>query len=162
MRLTVQELLAAVRRRKNYDDMMLELSGFTAGRIPRFLRREEIERIRAASGLAPASETPSERAWRRYFELTDPLIRQLAHINHAIGRALERSEFRVQEALEALETIRARATVDPARAGGFIARRTATEALPMTGTSSRGRRSTPSTGLRTRRTGSSARRRGNG
>lgn len=160
MRLTVHELLAAVRRRKNYDDMMLELSGFTAGRIPRFLRKEQIERIREASGLAPAAESPSERAWRRYFELTDPLIRQLVHVNHAIGRALERSERRVQAAQEALESIRARATAT-ARAGGSIARRTATEALPMTGKSSRGRRSTPSTGLRTRQAGSSARRRGN-
>jgi hypothetical protein len=108
MLLSLQELLAAMRRRKNYDDLMLELSGLTACR---FLRKEQIERIRAASGLASAGETANERAWRRYFELTDPVIRQLAHVNRAIGRALIRSEPRVQAAHEALDGIRARATV---------------------------------------------------
>jgi hypothetical protein len=85
MRLTVQELLAAMRppqKLRRYDTGTLRLHRRPHSPLP---AQGEIERIRAASGLAPASETPNERAWRRYFELTDPLIRHLAHINHAIG-----------------------------------------------------------------------------
>jgi hypothetical protein len=112
MLLTPQELLAAARRLRDYSDLMLELSGFTGGRIPRFLRPEQIKQIRESAGMAPASETPAERAWRHYQEIADAIARQLAHVNRAIERALKRSEKRVQAAEEALERIGERATID--------------------------------------------------
>src|SRR5438132_919887 len=60
MILTLQELRAAARRIKDYSDLMLELSGFTGGRISRFLRPEQIEKIREAAGLPSriGGETP--------------------------------------------------------------------------------------------------------
>jgi hypothetical protein len=110
MLLTPQELAAAARRQDDFDDLMLELSGFPRGGIARFLRPEQIREIRQARG--EGSETPFERAWRRYLKMTYELARQLFHMNHAIERALAKSAHRVREAREALQAIQARATGD--------------------------------------------------
>ncbi|MFL5266197.1 MAG: hypothetical protein ACJ8AH_06285 [Stellaceae bacterium] len=111
MILTPQELLAAVRRTKDYNDLMLELSGLAAGIIPRFLSPAQLEKIREAAGLPPRTgETRAEQAWRQYLEFT--VTRQLAAVHRAIERALIKSERRVQAAQEALDDIRSRATID--------------------------------------------------
>jgi hypothetical protein len=113
MILTTQELLAAARRWKDYSDLMLELSGLAAGVIPRFLSPKQIERIREEAGLPPRTgETRAERAWRQYLELTDSISRRLAVVQRAIGRALLKSERRVQQAQAALDATREGATVD--------------------------------------------------
>ncbi len=109
MFLTPRELLAAARRQKDFDTLMLELSGFTCGRIPRFLRPEQIERIRRAAGLS-ATTGLSDRG-RRYIELMETVSQRLASIDREIGRALKRSRQRLQETQAVLEEIRARASV---------------------------------------------------
>ena len=111
MPLPTRELAAAARRQIDFDQLMQELSGFTGGRIPRFLRPEQISKIREARGDVDA-ETPIERAWRRYLELTDDLSRHLFRVNRAIDRALAKSQRRVREAREALQAIQAHATLD--------------------------------------------------
>jgi hypothetical protein len=109
MFLTLRELAAAARRQMDFDQLMQELSGFTAGRIPRFLRPEQIERIRQAAGLS-AGTSLSERG-RRYIELMEDLSRRLAAINRALDRAMERSRQRLQETRAVLDDIRARASL---------------------------------------------------
>ena len=109
MLLTPKELLAAVRRQKDFDTLMLELSGFTCGRIPRFLRPEQIERIRRAAGLS-ATTGLSDRG-RRYIELMETVSQRLASIDREIWQALKRSRQRLQETQAVLEEIRARASV---------------------------------------------------
>ena len=109
MLLTPLELLAAVRRQKDFDALMLELSGFTAGRIPRFLRPKEIERIRRAAGLSVGTSLTDAR--RRTIELTETLSRRLVTIDRALERAMKKSRQRLQETQVALEEIRARASV---------------------------------------------------
>jgi hypothetical protein len=110
MLLTPHELAAAARRQTDFDDLMLELSGFTRGGIARFLRPEQIRKIRQARG--EGGDTPNERAWRRYLKMTDELARQLFQMNRAIDRALVKSARRVREAREALQVIQERATID--------------------------------------------------
>jgi hypothetical protein len=109
MLLMPRELLAAVRRQKDFDGLMLELSGFTAGRIPRFLRPKEIERIRCAAGLSTGTSL-SDRA-RRTVELMETVSQRLAVIDRALERAMRRSRQRLQETQGLLEEIRARASV---------------------------------------------------
>jgi hypothetical protein len=109
MLLTPRELVAAVRRQKDFDALMLELSGFTAGRIPRFLRPEQIERIRRAAGLNTGASL-SDRG-RRHIELMETVAQRLATIDRAIERAMKRSRQRMQETQVLLEEIRARASV---------------------------------------------------
>jgi hypothetical protein len=98
------------RRRKDFDDLMLELAGIT-GRTPRFLTQAQIDRIRAEAGSA-SHETPAERAWREYVEFCGRVQQQLAAVSRTIGNALLKSERRVHAAQEALDSIRERATVD--------------------------------------------------
>ena len=109
MLLTPRELAAAARRQKDFDEWMLELSGFTRGHIPRFLRPEQIERIRRAAGLSVRASL-AERG-RRYIELMETLSQRLASIDRALERAMKRSRQRLQETRAALEEIRARASV---------------------------------------------------
>ena len=109
MLLTPRELLAAVRRQKDFDALMLELSGFTAGRIPRFLRPEQIERIRRAAGLSVGTSLSDAR--RRTIELMETFSRRLVTIDRALERAMKKSRQRLQETQVALEEIRARASV---------------------------------------------------
>ena len=109
MLLTPRELAAAARRQKDFDEWMLELSGFTTGHIPRFLRPEQIERIRRAAGLSVGTSL-SERG-RRYIELMETLSQRLAAIDRALERAMKRSRQRLQETQAVLEEIRARASV---------------------------------------------------
>ena len=109
MLLTPKELLAAMRRQKDFDTLMLELSGFTCGRIPRFLRPEQIERIRRAAGLS--TNTGLSDHGRRYIELMENVSQRLASIDREIGRAMKRSRQRMQETQAVLEEIRARASV---------------------------------------------------
>ena len=109
MLLTPRELLAAVRRQKDFDALMLELSGFTAGRIPRFLRPEQIERIRRAAGLSVRTSLSDAR--HRTIELTETLSRRLVTIDRALERAMKKSRQRLQETQVVLEEIRARASV---------------------------------------------------
>jgi hypothetical protein len=109
MFLTLRELAAAARRQMDFDQLMQEISGFTAGRIPRFLRPEQIERIRRAAGLS-AGTSLSDRG-RRYIELMADLSRRLAAINRALDRAMERSRQRMQETKVVLDDIRARASL---------------------------------------------------
>jgi hypothetical protein len=78
---TPDELGAAPRRHKNFDDLMLELSGSTTGRIPCFLRPEQLHRIREAIGLIPFAETAAERFWRQYLERTNNLSDFLDRLN---------------------------------------------------------------------------------
>jgi hypothetical protein len=110
MLLTPQELAAAARRQTDFDDLMLELSGFTRGGIARFLRPEQIERIRRERGLSAADTGPSHRE-RRYAELMADITRRLAVINRALDRAMERARKRLQETRAVLDDIRARASV---------------------------------------------------
>jgi hypothetical protein len=109
---TPTELLAALKRNADFNELMFELSGITGDVIPRFLTPQKIREIRAAAGLAPGAETPSEREWRHYREMTEALNRQMTHINQAIDRALERSEKRVTAARDALEEVRQGASID--------------------------------------------------
>jgi hypothetical protein len=109
MLLTPKELVAAVRRQKDFDTLMDELSGFTCGRIPRFLRPEQIERIRRAAGLS--TTTGLSDHGRRYIELMETVSQRLATIDREIGRAMKRSRQRVKETQAVLEEIRARASV---------------------------------------------------
>jgi hypothetical protein len=109
MLLTPRELLAAVRRQKDFDALMLELSGFTAGRIPRFLRPKEIERIRRAAGLNVGTSLSDAR--RRTIELMETFSQRLAVIDRALDRAMKKSRQRLQETQVVLEEIRARASV---------------------------------------------------
>ena len=94
MLLTPEELLAAARRARDYDDLMLELSGLAAGIIPRFSTP-------GPDGLPPKDgETSAELAWRRYLDLTDSTTRQLADVRHTIEEAFSRSEQRMRQAGE--------------------------------------------------------------
>jgi hypothetical protein len=110
MVLMLADIVAMARQRKNFDDLMLELSGIS-GKTPRFLTREQIERIREEAGSV-SHETVRERAFREYMEFCDRIQRQLYAVNRAITRALVKSQQRLEEAREALEDIRRRATVD--------------------------------------------------
>jgi hypothetical protein len=109
MLLTEAELKAADRRRRDFDQLQEEISGFTGGRISRFLRQDDIERIRDDRGMG-ASGSQAD-FWQRYMEATADVTRQLARTDRAIERALEKSQARVHAAQEALQDIRARATV---------------------------------------------------
>ncbi len=110
MALTPRENAAIARRRKDFDDLMLELSGIS-GKTPRFLTQAQIERIREEAGTV-SHETLRERAFREYVEFCDRVQRQIHAVNRAIKRALLKSGQRLEEAREALEDIRRRATVD--------------------------------------------------
>jgi len=107
----IADIVSMGRQRKNFDDLMLELSG-TSGRIPRFLTKQQIEKIREAAGLPVSHETFAERMTRQYLEFVAQVRRQLLTVNRAIDRALLKSQQRLAEAREALEDIRRRATVD--------------------------------------------------
>src|SRR5271166_1618125 len=109
MLLMPRELVAAVRRQKDFDALMLELSGFTPGRIPRFLRPEQIERIRRAAGLGTGASLSD--SGRRTIELMESVSQRLATIDRALERAMKRSRQRLQETQVLLEEIRARASV---------------------------------------------------
>lgn len=110
MVLSLADIVSLARQRKNFDDLMLELSGIS-GRTPRFLTEAQIEKMREAAGLV-SHETTAKRAWREYLEFCGLAQRQLYAVNRAIGKALVKSERRVLEAQEALDDIRRRATVD--------------------------------------------------
>ncbi len=110
MVLSLADIVSMGRQRKNFDDLMLELSGMS-GRTPRFLTQDQIEKIREAAGLV-SHETIAERAYREYLEFCGQVQRQLYAVNRAIEKALIKSERRVLEAQEALDDIRRRATVD--------------------------------------------------
>src|SRR4051794_31385175 len=111
MVLTPREIAAMARRCRDYDDLMLELSG-VRGRTPRFLTQAQVERIREEAGLVSSHETPMERAWREYLEFSGQVQRQLYTVNRAIERALIKSERRIAGAQKALADIRRRATVN--------------------------------------------------
>jgi hypothetical protein len=111
MLLSLADIAAMARRARDFNDLMLELSG-AGGRIPRFLTKEQIEKIREAAGLSVSHETFAEKMVRHYLELVAQVRRQLYSVNRAIGKALKKSERRVLEAREALDDIRRRATVD--------------------------------------------------
>ena len=96
MVLSLADIVSKARQRKNFDDLMLELSGMS-GRTPRFLTQEQIERIREAAGLV-SHETIAERAWREYLEFCGQVQKQLFAVNRAIEKALIKSERRVLEA----------------------------------------------------------------
>ena len=110
MVLSVADIVAMARQRKNFDDLMLELSGIS-GRTPQFLTQEQIEHIREEAGRV-SHETIAEKAWRQYLEFCGQVQRQLYAVNRAIEKALVKSERRVQAAQEALDDIRRRAMVD--------------------------------------------------
>ena len=110
MVLSLADIVSTARQRKNFDDLMLELSGMS-GRTPRFLTQDQIEKIREAAGIV-SHETIAERAWREYLEFCGQVQRQLYTVNRAIEKALIKSERRVQAAQEALDDIRRRASVD--------------------------------------------------
>jgi len=110
MVLFLADIVSMVRQRKNFNDLMLELSGIS-GKTPRFLTREQIERIREEAGSV-SHETLREHALREYVEFCDRVQRQIHAVNRAITRALLKSQQRLEEAREALEDIRRRATVD--------------------------------------------------
>jgi hypothetical protein len=109
MLLTPRELLAAVRCQKEFDALMMEFSDFTAGRIPRFLRPEQIERIRRAAGLSVGTGLSDAR--RRTIELVETLSKRLVIIDRRLERAMRRSRQRLQETQVLLEEIRARASL---------------------------------------------------
>jgi len=110
MVLFLADIVSMARQRKNFNDLMMELSGIS-GKTPRFLTREQIERIREEAGTV-SHETLRERAFREYLEFCDKIQRQIHAVNRAITRALIKSSQRLEEAREALEDIRRRATVD--------------------------------------------------
>lgn len=110
MVLSLADIVSKARQRKNFDDLMLELTGMS-GRTPRFLTRHQIEKIREAAGIV-SHETVAEKAWREYLEFCGQVQRQLYTVNRAIEKALIKSQGRVLEAQEALDDIRRRATVD--------------------------------------------------
>jgi hypothetical protein len=110
MVLLLADIVSMARQRKNFDDLMLELSGIS-GKTPRFLTQAQIERIREEAGSV-SHETLRERAFREYMEFCDRIQRQIDAVNRAITRALVKSAQRLEEAREALEDIRRRATVD--------------------------------------------------
>ena len=110
MVLFLADIVSMIRQRKNFNDLMLELSGIS-GRTPRFLTREQIERIREEAGTV-SHGTLRERAFREYVEFCDRVQRQIHAVNRAITRALLKSQQRLDEAREALDDIRRRATID--------------------------------------------------
>ena len=110
MLLTPREIAAADRRRQDFDDLMLELAG-GSWKIPRFLTKGQIERIREQAGLVP-HESIAGVTWREYLELFDRIHRQIYAVSRAIDRAFRKSQQRLDQAREALEDIRRRATVD--------------------------------------------------
>ena len=120
MVLVLADIVSMARQRKNFNDLMLELSGIS-GKTPRFLTREQIERIREEAGTV-SHETLRERAFREYVEFCDRVQRQIHAVNRAITRALIKSSQRLKEAREA-------GRYPPARHG----RREGPEGLPHGG-----------------------------
>jgi hypothetical protein len=111
MLLTPQEIGAAARRQDDFDALMLELSGFIGFRTPRFLRPEQIKRIRRELGLD--KDTVFSERFRRYAEMMETLSQRLATINRTLERSLKRARQRLEAAQAVLDDIRARASVTP-------------------------------------------------